>query len=322
MTAGADIDETNPGPTVPDRGDPADGPMAATAPRSTTAGRITVGYDGSPRSMHALRWAAQRAARTGDQLRVVSCCGARDLSEIWRGPQPGPVSRHDADELLDSARSMIEQRWPDLTPIIAVSTHPAHDQLVNDSATSSLIVVGAPGTRRLDRWRMHPVTRAVVRRSRCPVVLVAGGEELPAKRRVLCGIDGSPASIAALRWAADEADARGVELQIAHVWGYYYPIEFVPVRRHGIARVDHATILNAATEWARERQQGPVIDQLVEGYTHAELLQLASDADLMVLGAGRRPLASTSYRLSIRALCPTVIVPVPVPPPPRGEHGR
>ncbi len=207
MTAGADIDETNPEPTVPDRGDPADGPMAATAPRSSTAGRITVGYDGSPRSMHALRWAAQRAART------VTGCASCPVVELATSRRSGVVrsrgrSRHDADELLDSARSMVEQRWPDLTPIIAVSTHPAHDQLVNDSATSSLIVVGAPGTRRLDRWRMHPVTRAVVRRSRCPVVLVGGGEELPAKRRVLCGIDGSAASIAALRWAADEADAR------------------------------------------------------------------------------------------------------------------
>lgn len=230
MTADVDVDGTNPDTNSPGQGEPDDVPTAAAARRTSTAGPITVGYDGSPRSFHVVSWAAQRAARTGDRLGVVSCYGARNLSEVWRRPQPGPLSRQDADELLEAARSSIWQRWPDLTPIVGVSANRPHDQLVNDTATSSLIVVGAPGTRRLDRWRIHPVTRAVVRRSRCPVVLVAGAEELPAKRRVLCGIDGSPASFAALRWAADEADDRGVELQIAHVWGHYYPIEFGPVR--------------------------------------------------------------------------------------------
>jgi len=91
--------------------------------------------------------------------------------------------------------------------------------------------------------------------------------------------------------------------------------------RHGIVRVDHATILNAAAERARERQQGPVTDQLIEGYTYNQLLQLAADADLIVLGAGRHPFASTSYRLSIRALCTTVIVHAPATPTPLGRHG-
>ena len=284
---------------------------------ASTAAPITVSYDGSRRSVHAVNWAADRAARTGDRLRVVSCYGARDLSELWRGPQPGPVSIEDATALIESARERLRQRWPALVPTMELSATPAHLQLVETSATSSLLVLGAPSLRRIDRWRVHPVARTVARRARCPVVLVGGAEEAPAKRRVLCGIDGSRASAAALRWASDEADARDAELQIAHVWGHLYPIEFGPARAHGIARVDHARMLNAAAEWARDRQHGPVTDRLIEGYKRSELLWLADEADLMVLGIARRgrwhAFTSSAYALSIRSLCPTVIVPEPPP---------
>ena len=163
----------------------------------------------------------------------------------------------------------------------------AHLQLVETSATSSLLVLGAPSLRRIDRWRVHPVTRSVARRARCPVVVLGGAEEAPAKRRVLCGIDGSRASAAALRWASDEADARDAELQIAHVWATSTRSSSVQ-RVDGIARVDDARMLTPPPSWACDRQHGPVTDRLIEGYTRSELLWLADEADLMVLGITRR----------------------------------
>ena len=69
----------------------------------------------------------------------------------------------------------------------------------------------------------------------------------PDEARIVVGVDGSPASKVALRWAADEATVRGVGLEIIYAWGSHhllYPdgghIDRAPFELEGRAILDDA----------------------------------------------------------------------------------
>jgi|SRR5579872_3312236 len=64
------------------------------------------------------------------------------------------------------------------------------------------------------------VTAKVLHDARCPVWTAAHSEELPEEAEdpnsVLCAVDGSPKSVALIRWAADWAEATDADLRLVH----------------------------------------------------------------------------------------------------------
>jgi len=94
--------------------------------------------------------------------------------------------------------------------------------LIQESATASLLVVGAPRLRGFARSPIGSVAGQVVGRARCPVLVVRRSEVVPAPvpgaGPVLVGVAGSPADAGVLRFGFEEASARGVALVAAHVW--------------------------------------------------------------------------------------------------------
>lgn len=138
-------------------------------------------------------------------------------------------------------------------------------------------------------------------------------------RLVVVGVDGSPESEAALRFAADEAKLRSALLRIVCAWtpsdaGYMGEV-FAPTPDAFDQAEHHAEdVLRAALE----RLQGePLEIEAVaeEGGPAAVLLEQAADAELLVagsrgLGAAKRlMLGSVSQDLARHARCPVVIVP-------------
>ena len=123
--------------------------------------------------------------------------------------------------------------------------------------------------------------------------------------------------MAAMRWAADEARARGAVLQVVHAWqlplvGGYLDggPQFDPVDLEDFARrtLDAAVDELGASDLAVE----PL---LVPGSSAQALIEAGEGASLVVVGhrgLGRFErflLGSTSARVAQHATCPVVLVP-------------
>jgi nucleotide-binding universal stress UspA family protein len=139
------------------------------------------------------------------------------------------------------------------------------------------------------------------------------------KRRIVVGIDGSPHSQVALRWAIEEARLRGLGLQIIHAfpalvtyWGTtsseYYPKE--EAEAHKV--FEHALASAPSTD-------GLDVERTLTPGNPAEILVEASrEASMLVIGARGRGgfrgvvMGSVSWHVVHQAHCPVLVV--------RGEH--
>lgn len=143
-------------------------------------------------------------------------------------------------------------------------------------------------------------------------------------RRIVVGVNGSAASLAALRWAAGEAGLRRAALLVVHVWDCtrrqlapYATIASLP------SPGEERTAARARLTRAVRTALGPVIPagvttELAEGLVARVLIDRAVDADLLVLGATAPSAASTlpgagpvARACVSRAGCPVVIVSAP-----------
>ncbi|GAA0286004.1 hypothetical protein GCM10009527_097360 [Actinomadura nitritigenes] len=144
--------------------------------------------------------------------------------------------------------------------------------------------------------------------------------------QIVVGVDGSAASLAALRWAADEAELRQAELVAVRIWRasreWLAPYAVAVARpspgqereqaRSGLAADVRRTLGPAP--------RVPVRQELVHGEAARELIGRAAGARLLVLGGHRGghspevppgPVISACLR---HPPCPVVLVPpVPVP---------
>ncbi len=158
--------------------------------------------------------------------------------------------------------------------------------------------------------------------------------------RIIVGVDGSATARRALRWAADEAEKRGAQLEVVHAYKPAYKrseertalsagalsglsgvkLEELERRREEERQQAHAQAL-ARVDRALERVG--VDDSRVTVKKHAvtgvhpdtALIELSRGADLLVVGSrGRgavagRLLGSVSRACSEHAHCPVVVIP-------------
>ena len=140
--------------------------------------------------------------------------------------------------------------------------------------------------------------------------------------RIVVGVDGSPGSLRALRWALSEASARGGNVHTVGVWqspgGMHYTTlaDTTPPKEPMEAAV--AATVAAATAPAgdgKSPRQAAIIVSVVEGIPAIELQPAVVDGDLVVVGSrGHREvvgllLGSVSQHVVSRARCPVVVVP-------------
>ncbi len=101
------------------------------------------------------------------------------------------------------------------------------DTILTESEGAAMLVLGARGRDRPRRLPAGSVSMACVYGASVPVVVVHGRSAAPAESGpVVVGVDGSACSLAALRWAAQEAALRRASLRILHAWTPLPP-EFV-----------------------------------------------------------------------------------------------
>ena len=148
------------------------------------------------------------------------------------------------------------------------------------------------------------------------------------KPRIVVGVDESPASLAALRWAAREAGLRAAWLQVVQAWerARWRVAPYAScVRPRGTD--EDRTAAGARLEGAVRTMLGPapaipVTVEVAEGLATQVLLDRAAGADLLVLGGvastGRDAIGPVARDCLRHPPCPIVVVSwervdVPVP---------
>lgn len=147
-------------------------------------------------------------------------------------------------------------------------------------------------------------------------------------RTLTVGLDGSPASLAAVDWAAHEAQLRDLPLRLVTAWEWQPPAYApttglgAPVPSRSLQRAWAQRLLDEARTHLAERRPGLRIDaDEISGPPVPALLAAAEDAELLVLGS--RGLSKTagfllgSVSLSVLISCERPVVLVRA-----AEHGN
>jgi nucleotide-binding universal stress UspA family protein len=138
--------------------------------------------------------------------------------------------------------------------------------------------------------------------------------------KIVVGVDGSDGSIAALRWAANEARMRGASLEVVTAW--HYPLlttipafgvlppsdEMTHEARKGLRELLQSESLTTTSELE-------VTDTITEGSAAGVLVDAASEAEMLVVGSRGHGtfagiLGSVSHACVTHAACPVVVVPL------------
>jgi nucleotide-binding universal stress UspA family protein len=287
-----------------------------------TRPRLVVGVDDNHVARRALIVARRLASRLQGRLVVAHAIPA--------GPRHPYALAHNAQRLRDEVEAAARDCVSRL--VDGVGCRPPDEIVIGrgvpsdflrrtaDVREASLIVVGARARGAVQRAVLGSVSCSLAATARRPVVIVPAGCDdgvLSAAddpdTTILCGVDGSRYSVAAVAVATDLAERMGARLVIAHAWQPPAPEE----RRSGL-RLVHRMLEHAAS--------APGVDAcLAEGSPGEALNALAEDADLVVVGSGGRGpaggalLGSTSTLLALHGRCPVVVAPATTP---CGADGR
>lgn len=139
-----------------------------------------------------------------------------------------------------------------------------------------------------------------------------------AKGKIVVGVDGSPASVRALRWALRQAELTGAEIEAVHAWQIpaMYGTAAMALPGDQLAETAENTLKEATSNVTGEsRAKGVTItERLVEGHPAKALLEESEDADLVVVGNRGHGgfvgalIGSVSQQVVHHASCPVVVV--------------
>jgi nucleotide-binding universal stress UspA family protein len=144
------------------------------------SGTIVVGVDGSTASHEALRWAAQEAGLRGAEVVAVHAWAFVQLAPIGDPgmiPMPAVDFPGQLEAEQEAARADFDAAITDALgadPVIEkrLVEGDAGDVLVSESAGADLVVVGSHGRSGIKAVLLGSVSRHVVERAACPVVVV------------------------------------------------------------------------------------------------------------------------------------------------------
>jgi nucleotide-binding universal stress UspA family protein len=270
---------------------------------------IVVGVDGSDASRAALLWALEQGARSGSRVTGVTVWPVGVELEVL-------LDAASAEALSDSLGCGSLSAVPQIAS--ATLTGSPGAVLVDRARDADLLVVGShrqlahrPGTT-VDSFCLH--------HSRTPVAVVPGPRTAPpgVPGPVAVGVDLTPHSAAALRWAAHQAHAQDAELVVAYAWQ-------VSPRPPGLVhpattrRTRESSAVHELREWTDEvlgDQPRPQMRLYAEHGGPLDVLrEHAVGAGMLCLGSqGHHTLArilggSVSGQLALLCSCPVVVVP-------------
>ena len=182
-------------------------------------------------------------------------------------------------------------------------------------------MTGTRGRSGLAETLLGSVSLVVAGHAQCPMVVVRGDRDDQAPTgthgRVVVGVGEKPAVSAAVRFAYEEARRRGVPVDAVRAWRWParestdFPLlvgELTRLHEQQAVEALEAAFQDAPADVASHRRT-------VEGRTRTVLVDASRDADLLVIGAKRRPghygvqLGRVAHGVLHHSACPVVIVP-------------
>jgi nucleotide-binding universal stress UspA family protein len=134
-------------------------------------------------------------------------------------------------------------------------------------------------------------------------------------KQVIVGVDGSEASIEALRWAVEHSDGVGGTVKAIRTWHYPWAMQTAP------AQVDESLVGRLQGELADAVKKAGLEDKVelavMEGHASIVLVRESSGADLLVVGSHGHSaardlfLGSTTLHCVAKSTCPVVVVRAP-----------
>ncbi|MCH7230856.1 universal stress protein [Glycomyces sp. L485] len=136
------------------------------------------------------------------------------------------------------------------------------------------------------------------------------------RERILVGVDGSPSSVRALRWALDQAELTGAKVHALHAWSsptnWGTKVPLYPGRE--LADEAHEKLAGIVEEVEAGRGLPEVTFSITEGHPAKVLIDQAEGADLLVLGSRGHGgfvgalLGSVAQHCVHHSRCPVVVV--------------
>jgi nucleotide-binding universal stress UspA family protein len=188
--------------------------------------------------------------------------------------------------------------------------------------SADLVVMGTHGRTAFQRLVMGSVTEAVLRRVACPVLTVPVHAPVPPSslffKRILCAMDFSPASAAAVRYAASLAEEAQGSLLLVHVLDREkQPARAKPEGNGRPPDFECAARVMLRSTLSREGREWCSSEEIVTwGVPGPEILRLAREreAGLIVMGVHGRGLldlmafGSVTCEVVRDAACPVLAV--------------
>ncbi|MGW7529308.1 universal stress protein [Streptomyces sp. NPDC054783] len=282
---------------------------------------VVVGVDGSVPSLRAVDWAADEAALRGLPLRIVYA----SLWERYEGTSltqdlGKPSEEVMAEDIVESAARRAHSHQAEVKVTTDVLPEEPEYALVRESRTASAMVLGSRGRSGIAEALLGSVSVTVAGHGHCPVIVLRGSHDNRVRRgagAVVLGIGEKPADAAAVRFAVEEAQRRGVPLEAVRAWRCpAHESTDHPLPAGGPARLHEE---RAVEELEAALQDLPADVQVhrrtVEGHAHRVLLDASADAGLLVVGARRREghyglqLGRVAQTVLHHSVCPVAVVP-------------
>lgn len=275
---------------------------------------IMVGIDQSAPSRAALEWTMRRAEDLKAPVTLVHA-----VYDTWIAPDYVYY-----DVVLESAQAVLDAeavRAAELAPSVTLRKELRigdAPQVLSDLSTSAgLVVVGTNRKGRFDGEFFGSVSLQVASASDCPVAVIP---VLPSGDRVgvVVGVDGSPGSLAAIAFAAEEADRLGEDLYALYVATAPRRGVLQHIPEGAITRrtEEERVVLGESVAGLSGRYPGLRVHEVFE--TDASpakvLVDAAENARLLVVGNRGRGavksllLGSVSHSVLLNIPCPTIVV--------------
>lgn len=287
--------------------------------------RILCPLDLSDVSSHAIDHAVLLARWYGARITALHVCNPIVIPATDFALAGAYLTQPLTPQQLEDARSRVQAYFSSVTDVdfeVLVKSGQAAKLIVAtaNALPADLLVIGTHGTTGFEHLVLGSVTEKVLRQAACPVLTVPprarATSRLPFKR-ILCPIDFSESSLAALDFALSLAREGDADLTVLHVFEWSEePLTTRPISASEFRqtfeqetrdRLD-ALVPASARDWCRPSTR------LGHGKSYREILGVATEdnCDLIVMGVhGRNALdlmlfGSTTNQVVRRATCPVL----------------